>query len=46
MDKFIFPSVLRQKMASASTQIVSIKNLCKKLSPAYNLLTSSLKAHA
>lgn len=45
INKLIFSSALRQRLASTTTQIVSVNNLCKKLSLAYNLNASSLKAH-
>lgn len=45
MDELMFPNALRQRLASAVVRIVSIDNLHKKLSPAYNLNTSNLKAY-
>lgn len=37
--------MLRQKLANTTTQIVSIDNLGKELSLAYNLNTNSLRAY-
>ena len=45
MDELIFANALRQKLASAVVQIVSIDKLHKELSPAYNFNISSLKIH-
>ncbi len=45
MDELIFSSALRQRLASVAVQIVSIDDLCKELSPACHLNTSSLRAH-
>lgn len=41
----MFPSALRQRLASIAMQIVFVDNLRKELSLAYNLNTSSLRAH-
>ncbi len=46
IDELMFSSALRQRLASAAMRIVSIDDLRKKLSPACNLNTSSLRAHA
>ncbi len=45
MDKLIFSSALRQKLASAAMQIISIDDLCKELSLACNLNISGLRVH-
>lgn len=37
--------MLKQKLASIIIQIIFIHNLCKKLTPAYNLHTISLKTY-
>ena len=42
----MFSNILRQKLASAIAQIISIDDLCKKFSLVYHLNISSLKAHA
>lgn len=46
MNKLMFSSALRQKLASTTVRIVSINDLCKKLSLVCNLNTSSLRAYA
>ena len=46
MDKLMFLSTLRQKLASAAVQIIYINDLRKQLSLACHLNTSSLKAYA
>ncbi len=46
MDELMFSSALRQRLASTAARIVSIDDLHKELSPACNLNTSSLRAHA
>lgn len=46
MDKLIFSSTLKQKLACAAAQIVSIDDLCRKLSLTCYFNFSSLKAHA
>ncbi len=45
IDKLMFSSALKQRLAGAIAQIVSINDLRKKLSLACNLNTSSLRAH-
>ncbi len=45
VDKLMLSSALRQKLASAATQIVSNDNSRKELSPACYLNTSSLRIH-
>ena len=42
----MFFNTLRQRLASATARIELIDDLCKKLSPACNLNTSSLRVHA
>lgn len=39
-----FPT-LKQKLVRATVQIVSINNIYKKLSPAYNFNTNSLRVY-
>ncbi len=46
IDELMFSNALREKLASAAMQIVSINDLRKELNPACNLNTSSLKIHA
>ncbi len=45
IDKLIFSSTLKQRLASIAMQIVFINDLCKEFSLAYNLNTSSLRAY-
>lgn len=45
MDKLMFSSILRQRLASITIEIVSINDLRKEFRPACNLNTSSLKVH-
>ncbi len=45
INKLMFSSALRQKLASTAMRIISINDLYKKLSPVYHLNTSSLKVH-
>lgn len=45
IDELMFFMILRQKLASATAQIICIDDLFKELSPACNLNTSSLRMH-
>lgn len=45
IDKFMFFNTLIQKLANIAVQIVSIDDLCKKLNPACNFNTNSLKVY-
>lgn len=45
MDKLMFFNALIQGQTNIAVWIVSIDNLCKKLSSAYNLNINSLKVY-